>query len=391
MVANITAYFEGNEEYKEGYAKYTITVTEYLEGAFEKISNYNDIESGKKYLLVYEKNETSGFAFSGVSDNIGNKVEVEISSSVIKALKGAHTVVIEKASDTDNKWYLKDGDYYLAYTTTSTSKDNYLYAVSDKNANGTQWQIEFNNEDKVYIKNLYNSNRTIYYNSSSPRFCCYLESSKQQPITLYKEKSAVEEITVESIGYATIYFSDKNLVVPEGVFAFTYEVSDGALVQTSLYEEGDIITKGTPVVVSTLPGTYSFTITKRKGSITPDNMLLGFDETSTTVGPNGETEGYKFYKLTTKEEQNPGFYFGADDGGAFESLGHKAYLAVPNKLAGSAKGYSFNGETDGIIDQAVAPKTSFDPNYYTLSGMKVDRNNLQKGVYIHNGKKIVVR
>ena len=43
--------------------------------------------------------------------------------------------------------------------------------------------------------------------------------------------------------------------------------------------------------------------------------------------------------------------------------------------------------TDGISDISTADND--DPSYYTLSGTKVTRT--QKGVYIHHGKKVVVR
>lgn len=48
------------------------------------------------------------------------------------------------------------------------------------------------------------------------------------------------------------------------------------------------------------------------------------------------------------------------------------------------------GETDGIANVNAADKTNADAPIYNLSGMRVNKNNLQKGIYIQNGKKFVV-
>ena len=73
----------------------------------------------------------------------------------------------------------------------------------------------------------------------------------------------------------------------------------------------------------------------------------------------------------------------------------KAYLQIPTQLLNTASanqvGIVFEDEaedpTDGISDISTADND--DPSYYTLSGTKVTRT--QKGVYIHHGKKVVVR
>ena len=72
----------------------------------------------------------------------------------------------------------------------------------------------------------------------------------------------------------------------------------------------------------------------------------------------------------------------------------KAYLQIPTQLLNTASanqvGIVYEDEaeapTDGISDISAADT---DNAYYTLSGIKVART--QKGVYIHHGKKVVVR
>lgn len=49
-----------------------------------------------------------------------------------------------------------------------------------------------------------------------------------------------------------------------------------------------------------------------------------------------------------------------------------------------------NGGT-GIANVNVAEKKNVDAPIYNISGMRVNKNNLQKGIYIQNGKKFVVK
>ena len=111
--------------------------------------------------------------------------------------------------------------------------------------------------------------------------------------------------------------------------------------------------------------------------------MKGTDEAAETTG------GDKYYKLTVKKvngEDLVGFYYGANDGAAFVNGAHRAYLAV---TGAAAKYYVFNGEATGInsIEKAVAA----DGAIYNLQGVRVDAQNMVKGIYVVNGKKVVIK
>ena len=101
------------------------------------------------------------------------------------------------------------------------------------------------------------------------------------------------------------------------------------------------------------------------------------------------TEGFKYYKLAYDnytEKTGLGFYWGAADGAAFTVKPGLAYLAVPQAQAANVKGFSFDGTQTGINGvEATAAKGAI----YNLNGQRVEK--AQRGIYIQNGKKFIVK
>ena len=100
-------------------------------------------------------------------------------------------------------------------------------------------------------------------------------------------------------------------------------------------------------------------------------------------------EGFKYYKLAYDnftEKTGLGFYWGAAEGAAFTVKPGLAYLAVPNAQAANVKGFSFDGTQTGIKSvEATAAKGAI----YNLNGQRVEK--AQRGIYIQNGKKFIVK
>lgn len=101
------------------------------------------------------------------------------------------------------------------------------------------------------------------------------------------------------------------------------------------------------------------------------------------------TEGFKFYKLAYDnytEKTGLGFYWGAAEGGAYTVKPGLAYLAVPEAQAANVKGFSFDGTQTGINGvEATTAKGAI----YNLNGQRVEK--AQRGIYIQNGKKFIVK
>ena len=139
-----------------------------------------------------------------------------------------------------------------------------------------------------------------------------------------------------------------------------------------------------------------------------ENLLHGTrlesDGVTTDVDGTGtNTANYYYYKLSYKlDAGNPaavsyGFYRGKADGSAFEMKNTlTAYLALPRSsgLVNSLRISIDNeeGTATGIQANRI-PADNMPQSIYTLSGVRVNAagGSLPKGIYIVNGKKVVIK
>ena len=115
-----------------------------------------------------------------------------------------------------------------------------------------------------------------------------------------------------------------------------------------------------------------------------NNMLMP----SVAGGEFTADPGKVYYKLAYNDytaNTGLGFYWGADNGGAFSVKAGTAYLAVPAGET-TAKGFAFNGEATGI--EGVNANVENAKAIYNLNGQRV-ASMAKPGLYIVNGKKVV--
>lgn len=190
-------------------------------------------------------------------------------------------------------------------------------------------------------------------------------------------------VTIGTTGYATLYYSDKALEIPDGVSASIVTSAEGTIEFETL---ASVIPAGTGVVLEGAPGNYKFAIAE-DAEAPSNNMLSGSDEVALTEG-EGDC---KFYQLSlaqgSTDASTIGFYWGVENGAAFRNGAHKAYLVVPAEQA-KAMGYSFNGL---VTDIRYIGAEAVNGEIYTIGGVRVKADKLQKGIYIVNGKKMVVK
>lgn len=189
--------------------------------------------------------------------------------------------------------------------------------------------------------------------------------------------------------YATMYYGTQALTVPADVTAYTYKVDNGILTISQCYESGAVIPAGQAVVLqSPETGTYTFVKSDESGVADAFSMLYGFDEGGTDDAP-----GYLYYILS-RPRQTPAygtgvaFWWQVENGTSVNSAAHKAYLKVPLSMASGAKGFGFDGNATSIITISTTDDTG---SWCTLNGQQLEYRPTQKGIYLYNGRKVVVR
>jgi len=223
----------------------------------------------------------------------------------------------------------------------------------------------------------------------------------------YGRVSIVEAVSLSmgTTGRATMYHSARHLVVPQSVErAATYVADNGSARAARIFLPGDTIPAGLAVVVrgaaTSAATTHLFLVsdTCRERADAIDNQLLGFDEAGhTTMGPDGTTADYVFYKLGIVGGQL-GFYYGTSGGGAFAmQRAHTAYLAVKQSAGANAARFlpiTDDDTTTGIVlapTPSDAPAASTADHIFTLDGRRLSPSStLPRGLYIRNGRKILV-
>lgn len=231
-------------------------------------------------------------------------------------------------------------------------------------------------------------------------------------LTLKAYWTGTTNVTFAKEGYGTYYNSSEDVVLPAGMKAYIVTASsDGGSLTYEVIADGDqtdaataVVPKATAVMLQTAASTstQSKDVTLASPTDTRDfsdasgnadgwvNMLHGSDAAVETTG------GDKYYKLTYNRDGSEkvlGWYWGGDEGAAFGSAAHKAWLALPES-ASFARGFfglPGDGETTGICPAEIKEMAERAGVWYSLDGRKLDGKPSAKGVYIVNGKKVVIK
>ena len=190
------------------------------------------------------------------------------------------------------------------------------------------------------------------------------------------EKVTSEDVAVSAVKFAT-YVPVINVVAPADVKVYTAKVNEAksAVVLTEV-PAGSVIAKGTPVLVGAEEGSYTFAASADEAAPVENNDLKA-------AADDTKGDGATIYALV---EQDGKAVFAPLKEGVAVSLGH-AYLELPAASATRFYSIQFGGETTGINEVNAAAKA--DGAYYTLQGVKTSK--AAKGIYIHNGKKVVIK
>ena len=310
-----------------------------------------------------------GTAYFVEAENAINKAKVESANySSGAAMRGFNT------NNMDLFTVPETGVYRLSYAVCSNNvhdpRQFFVFADDDEIVNKVvQWSVNKVTTDGTITEAAMTFNEGAVIKAKGSDSSIILDY-------ILLEKVTSEDVAVSAIKFAT-YVPTCNVVVPADVKVYTAKVNEAksAVVLTEV-PAGSVIAKGTPVLVGAEAGSYNFAASTGKATVVDGNDLKA--ATADTKG-----DGSTIYALV---EQDGKAVFAPLKDGVAVSLGH-AYLELPAASATRFYSIQFGGETTGINEVNAAAKA--DGAYYTLQGVKTSK--AAKGIYIHNGKKVVIK
>lgn len=285
------------------------------------------------------------------SSNGGSAYAAEADVEITKLLPGKYkltAVICDATKNAGSEWNFLAGENNIFKFTASTV--NW--------AQGTSEEFEVNAETPIFLAKGGSANQAVDF------------------IYIQRTGDATETVTVTDAGFAT-YATTNNVVVPESndVKVMTVKVNaEGTAIELNEVKAGTVIPAKTGILVKATAGNHDFVVTSDKGTELTNNDL----KAATTDKPS---DGTTYFALT-KIGDKVGFALVEKD---VVIPAGKAYLEVTKGTA-AAKFFGLDGEATGINSVKTAKA---DGAYYTLEGVKTTKP--VKGLYIHNGKKIVVK
>lgn len=362
------------------------TYTKVESSSWKLVTDEAALNVGDKVVLV---SSVSDFAMS-TNQKSNNRGAVKITKSGDDVIISDEVQILTLEEGTKSGTFaFNTGDGYL-YAASSGS--NYLRTNTKKDDNGS-WTIAIDNDGvaSIVAQGTYTRN-VMQYNQPSTLFACY-GSASQSAINIYKEVTEqtpeeAYELNINKYGYATLYL-EKAVAVPEGLTAYYCTVDDGTT--AVLHEVGAVIPAATAVVLKgeanttyTLANTAE--LNDKAETIEAKNKLVGYAvDIEVEMGADG------YYALNVRNGV-VGFFVprtASADRTTFKAKANKAYLKVEG--AANAQVLTIREGADGGETSVESAMTdaSVDKVYYDLTGRRVE--NPKQGVYIVNGRKVVIR
>ena len=349
---------------------------------FYKINNeWYETTTSPYYINIKPENNSatievkkSDITYFAETENLGNNTgkvsDKNMSNGAYSAIKGGETAELCK---------LPMGEYKVIIYLKANGNRSAIIRDVDNSDNGTNTlcslPINRSSAAKEYSTTLTLYETTKIGLSGYTTSTGTNQSADLDYIYIQRTGDATETVSVSEAGFAT-YATTNNVVVPndENVKVMTVKVNaEGTAIELNEVKAGTVIPAGRGILVKAPAGNCDFVVTSDKGTELTNNDLVAATSDVTS-------DGTKYFALTKIGEK---VGFALVENGVVIPAG-KAYLEVPKGTA--AKFFGLDGEATGINSVKTAKA---DGAYYTLEGVKTTKP--VKGLYIHNGKKIVVK
>ena len=345
------------------------------------VSDASKLEAGKKILFVGEK---SGTYYAMGAQNNNNRAAAVVDVVDGKIIPGKNVAASTLVANEDGTWSFLTADGYL-YAASNSSNHLKSEDEIDDYAKATI-SIGEDNLATILFGGGRDHNDLRFNASNNPLiFSCYATSSNMNHVYIYMETS--EEVIPETVtaevsaaGLAT-FCSEWALDFTgiEEVYAYKVSVNEKQISYTRVYQ----VPAETGVVLRSLSGdaiSVEVPVIESADEIA-DNALVGVLEAIESLPTNYDTNGYTNYILNNGSK-GVGFYKANN-----QPVGAgKAYLQVEGTLSKDFIGFA-DGVATGI--ETIDNGWAVDNEIYDLQGRKV--MNPTKGIFIQNGRKVVIK
>lgn len=430
MEKNFKFYFETpkSAEASDSRARkdvYTWDFTNISDSTFTKIKE--SVTAGNTYWGEKKEGNDLEYGSSNAKQSSfaqGQEIKAGASNTPLRELRGLLFNLVKNYSDRfqivckngskakgDTYLYLNGGTHYVTLQSVPAKAMVYIEHNGNKMFNLNTLGVDSlkpitkSNGNSVSIYRLGNTTKDL-------TFC--VQDCKLYRIAIVKDNKIIGSADKDYIKYATYSQS----------YPVDYSLNErfNGTAVTAYSVSADYLSNATFVKFTELPGNQSDSdegvILKTSGNLGESHPIFTTDVNTTpkrltsnalvgTTGDKATTEfdkakkdGYQNYILTTK-------YFHLDkedqviDGNRQcfykwvkgDTKSNFAYLQLKNPSNANAKTVIYLdwfGDTTGIHDMTAPSQVTSGKTYYTLDGRKVT-SPTQKGIYIINGKKIIIK
>jgi len=199
-------------------------------------------------------------------------------------------------------------------------------------------------------------------------------------------------LEVTSAGAATLVlpFASK---IPSGISAYTLTHTSGLSVVNAAAVE-TTLAANTPVLINAAEGSYKFVSTATSGDmatgsdpVTSGALTGVYSDLAFTAENIAST--YPYVYILNKIGDNVCFYKAASGKKVGAYKAYKAYLTATNVPAGARLSITFDDSETTALKLVNSEKRVVNNEYYDLQGRRVAQPT--KGLYIVNGKKVVIK
>ena len=200
---------------------------------------------------------------------------------------------------------------------------------------------------------------------------------------------AAKQVTVDGQTdyWTTFYCGDTGFSfdAEENACAYTATVSGGTI---TLHKLGRVIPKNTAVIIVGTDESINMTVSEATAENTVDNHLHGVDVATALDDVKSTYSADAILVLSNKNS-----HFGFHDLATTNVPARKAFLALSGETAKARQFMMVFDDATGIhsIDNGQLIMDNEADAWYSLDGRRLSGKPTQKGLYIHNGNKVLVK